>query len=197
MYRTLGSLVVAVVLTAGSTGTARAEIMDTTGSLAAGQFSLGFELQAGLAQPRSPTTLLNIHEAVGLAGGLDLYARQGISLGGGGSLYFGAGIKWAILRDGKSGPGLALWGGGHVWTGGGGGGDATLLLDHRFGSVTPYFGADLNIEVGGGEVDTRLGLLGGVRIIIVQHVAWFVEGGVGIVGDPALTFLSTGPKIVF
>src|SRR5438874_2355909 len=110
-WLSLGCLVACVAFPA----LARAEILDTTGSRSAGELSLAGELQAGLS-PGTPLSL-NVHEAIGLAGGVDLVAKQGFGLSAPHDVYLGAGLKWTLLHDKSNAPGLALWAGGHFLTG--------------------------------------------------------------------------------
>lgn len=198
--RSVAGLVVAVSFLVASSA-ARAEIMDTTASLKPGNLSLGAEVQVGFHAGDYPF-LVNLHEAVGLARGLDLQARQGIDASGHGAHYFGLGIKWTFLHAAAGHrPGIALWLGGHYILSGRGGADVTLAIDYPFGRVRPYLGLDNNIDFGhGDDIHFSLGLIGGVQIGIVEHVAWFVEGGAGFLatgGDHLPHLLSTGPRIYF
>lgn len=170
---------------------ARAENMQTTSSLAAGRLALGLEFQAGLV---SGTPIeMNLHEMVGLAGGVDLYARQGIGLSDQ-PFYLGVGVKWTLQTGRRDRPGIAVLAGGHYFIDHYGGADVTLLLDFTVGRATPFVALDANLDFPD-DVDLKLGLLGGVRIALVKNVAWFVEAGVGLTGSPRPHFVSTGPKI--
>ena len=181
-------------------GPAKAEIMDTTASLAPGHVSLGFEIQAGV---RDPVPLeLNFGQAIGLARGFDLYLRESIGAVNGRGVRFGAGIKWNLLHASRvhNRPGIALWLGGHGGTGSydGGGADATLAIDYPFARVRPYLGLDANLEFGGSSSPRSvLGLIAGAQLSVVSHVSWFVEGGFGLLGATRPHFVSTGPRIYF
>ena len=173
---------------------ARAEIDDTSRSLRAGQLSLAAGFQAGFVADTHPL-LVNVHEAIGLAGGLDLYARQAIGLDEQ-PLYLGAGIRWTLVSGRRNRVGVGLFAGGHLLTdNGGAGADGTLLVDYSLGKVTPYGAFDLNINFRENDTDTQVGLIGGVRIFMVQNVYWLVEGGLGLAGQPKPHFISTGPRI--
>ncbi len=174
---------------------ARAEYADTTSSLGPGHLSFATELQADVRTDWP--LLLNLHESVGLAGGFDLVLRQGLPLSGQG-FYFGGAIKWTLLGASTraSRPGVALWLGGHGRTGGGAAGvDATITVDYPFGRVRPYLGLDGNLELTSDDVELLLGLVGGAQIGLVSHVALFVEGGLGIIGDPEPHFISVGLRV--
>jgi hypothetical protein len=173
---------------------ARAEVADTTASLGSGTLSFATELQAGVYE--SWPLMINLHEAVGLAGGFDLVLRQGLPLSGGG-FYFGGAVKWTLLHASSRAtrPGIALWLGGHGRTGGGGGGvDATIAIDYPFGRVRPYLGVDGNLEFRD-DIDFLLGLILGAQISLVNHVALFVEGGLGIIGAPEPHFVAVGIRV--
>jgi hypothetical protein len=180
-----------------SAGAARAEIMQTSGSLPAGGLSLGAEFQAGVYASPAPW-LLNLHEAVGLIGGVDLYAREGLGLRNA-NFYVGAGVKWTPLTSRSDRPGIAILAGGHYVSSELAGADGSLLIDYTIKRVTPYLGLDTNLDFyssnNRNDVDFKLGLIGGARIGLVPHVAWYVEGGLGITGDPKPHFITTGPKI--
>lgn len=182
-----------VLLVASS---ARAEIMDTTGSLGSGSLSLGAEAQAALRE--GTPMMINAHEAVGLLGGLDLTLRQSAGVRHWDGFYLGAGVKWTLLSaSSKRGrPGVATWLGGHFWTSGSvAGADASIAIDYPFGRFRPYIGLDSNLEFYDNDVEFAIGFFGGVRIGIVTNVVWFVEGGLGLAGTPKPHFISTGPKI--
>ncbi|HET6344353.1 MAG TPA: hypothetical protein VFH51_05435 [Myxococcota bacterium] len=171
---------------------ARAEVLDTTASRPSGAFSIAGEIEG---MSRGDSLMLSVHEAVGLAGGVDLIARQGFGLTDNKSVYFGGGLKWTLLHDKPSAPGLAVWAGGHYWTGPVVAGfDATILLDHHFGRFTPYAGLDLNLEFSSGNSFLGLAVLGGGRIGLGSHIAWYVEGGLGLGGAGKFNFISTGPR---
>lgn len=170
---------------------ARAENMQTAGSLSAGHMALGLEFQAGLVS--GTPLVLNLHEMVGLASGVDLCARQGIGLSSQ-PFYIGAGLKWTFLTSRHDRPGLALLAGGHYFVNEYGGADTTLLIDYTINTITGFLGMDINLDFPDG-VDFKLGLYGGVRFALVRNVAWFIETGVGLTGNPKPHFISTGPKI--
>lgn len=176
---------------------AGAEIMDTTASLGPGSVSLAAELQAAL---RSGTPMLiNAHEAIGLVGGVDLTLRQGVGLRNLDGVYLGAGVKWTLLSaSSKRGrPGVATWVGGHFWSSGSiAGGDASIAIDYPIGRFRPYVGLDSNLEFSDNDVEFVIGFFGGLRIGIVKNVVWFVEGGLGLAGNPKPHFIATGPKIL-
>jgi hypothetical protein len=183
----VGCLVVLIPLRA-----ARAEVLDTTASRPSGAFSIAGEIEA---MSRGDALMLSVHEAVGLLGGVDLIARQGFGLTDSKSVYFGGGLKWTLLHDKANAPGVAVWAGGHYWTGPSVAGfDATILVDHRFGRFTPYAGLDLNLEFASGSSFLGLAVLGGGRIGLGSHIAWYVEGGLGLGGDAKFNFISTGPR---
>jgi hypothetical protein len=172
---------------------AHAEKMETTGSLSAGRLALGLEFQAGLV---TGTPLeLNLHEMVGLIGGVDIYATEGMQLRDNRNVYIGAGIKWTILTMNHERPGIALLAGGHYITDAYAGADATIMFDYRIGRVTPLLGLDSKLDLPESGADLKLGLLAIVRIEVVTNVAWFIEGEIGLTGDPKPSFISTGPKI--
>ena len=175
---------------------ARAEYADTTSSLKAGSLSLAGEFQVDTFDPAAFG--VNLHEAVGLASGVDLVLRQGIPISDQG-FYFGGGVKWTLLSASPraSRPGIAAYFGGHGNTAGWGGADAAIVVDYPFNRVRPYLGLDANLDFGrpGDDLVFALGLYGGARIALVTNVAWFVEGGLGILGRPRPHFISTGPRI--
>ena len=187
------ALLLAVLLVPSSV---LAEYADTTASLKAGSLSLAGEFQVDTFDPAA--FMVNLHEAVGLASGVDLVLRQGLPISGQG-FYFGGGVKWALLSASSraSRPGIALYLGGHGSTGGWGGADAAITIDYPFARVRPYLGFDANLDFGRADDDLAfsLGLYGGARIALVTNVAWFVEGGLGILGRPRPHFISTGPRI--
>ena len=186
-------LIVALVLL--QSVSARAEYADTTASPRAGALSLAAEFQADVLH--DTFMLVNLHEAIGLASGVDLVLRQGLPVSGQG-FYFGGGVKWTLLTGSSkaSRPGIAAYLGGHGRTGGSGGADAAILVDYSFGRVRPYLGLDANLDFGTpDDPSLSLGLYGGARIALVTNVAWFVEGGLGILGNPRPHFISTGPRV--
>jgi hypothetical protein len=177
----------------GFSSLAHAEKMQTTGSLSAGRLALGAEFQAGLI---TGTPLeLNLHEMVGLIGGVDIYATQGIQLRYDRDVYIGAGIKWTILSGNHERPGVALLAGGHYLINNYAGADATIMVDYTIGRVTPLLGLDTKLDLPESGADFKVGLLAIVRIALVTNVAWFIEGEIGLSGEPKPTFISTGPKI--
>ncbi|MBN1962947.1 MAG: hypothetical protein JW841_18595 [Deltaproteobacteria bacterium] len=177
----------------GIISVAHAEKMQTTGSLSAGTLALGLEFQAGLI---TGTPLeLGLHEMVGLKGGFDLYARQGIQLRDDRTVYLGAGIKWTILTSNRQRPGVALLAGGHYWIDHWAGADGTIIFDYPIGRVTPLVGLDAKLDLPDSGAELRMGLLAIIRISVVTNISWFIEGEIGITGEPKSTFISTGPKI--
>jgi hypothetical protein len=183
-----------IIVTLLSASLARAEIMETTRPLKAGNITLGVEFEAGLQSPAP--LMLNFHEAIGLAGRFDLALREGIALRTR-DFYLGAAIKWTILLDSKDSPGLALWGGGHFLTSGSVGGvDATFMIDHTFDRFTPYLAADFNLDFSD-TVDAKFGFIGGCKVSLHRFVALFVEGGLGLTGAPKPHFVSAGIKVYF
>jgi hypothetical protein len=174
----------------------RAEYADTTGSLAAGSLSFAGEFQVETFDPSVMS--VNLHEAVGLATGVDLVLRQGLPIDNQG-FYFGGGIKWTLLSASSRArrPGVSAFAGGHGSTAGYGGADGAILVDYPIGRFRPYLGLDANIEFGRGNDDIQLllGLYGGTRIALVKNVSWFVEAGLGILGDPRPHFIATGPRV--
>jgi hypothetical protein len=186
-------LLIAGLLLASST--ALAENMQTAGSLAAGDLALGAEFQAGLFQG-NPLTL-NLHESVGLRGGFDLYAREDIGMSNDApNFYVGAGIKWTLMSNSRSRPGIAFLFGGHFYTDADiAGADAAFLLDFRVGRVTPFAGLDFNLEFFDNDAQLFLTINGGARISVATNVSWFVEGGLGVSGEPKRHYVVTGPRI--
>ena len=176
-----------------SSQTAHAEFLDTTQSLQAGNLGLAGEFEAGLTD-NSPL-LLRLHQAVGLAGGVDLYLREGLFLGGSHAFLVAGGAKWTFLSESAHRPGLALWIGGHYRTSGLAGADVQALIDKRFGRLTPFAGSHFWLDFGQGQSRANLRLIGGLRVAINSKVAWLVEAGLGLLGDPRPHFVSTGPRI--
>lgn len=174
---------------------ASAATMQTAGSLPAGKLSLGLELQADLIEG-NPFSL-GFHEVVGLAGGVDLYAREcvGMNTPGGASrpVYIGAGLKWTMLQGRRDNPGIALLAGGHYVFNSYAGADGALLIDYTIARVTPFLGLDANLDFDD-EVAFRMGLIGGVRVAVVSNVHWYVEGGLGLTGSRE-HYIATGPAI--
>lgn len=195
----IGGTLALILLTLAWGRHARAEIMQTTGSLAPGNITFGTEFQAGVSDP--PPFMVNFQEAVGLASGLDLLLRQGVGLNQAQPIYLGFGLEWTILTRNASRPGLALLGGGHYMTSGRGGADLSFLLDYRFGRFVPFVGLDSQLEVGTGGMQFLLAFLFGGRFQINRHVAWFAEAGLDLTFGGGFAsgrhFLATGPKILF
>lgn len=172
-----------------------AAVIDVTESLSPGDISLAAAFEAALVNG-TPLSL-GLFENVGLAGGLDLYAREGFGLSGSHPFLLGVGVKWTILTDRRDRPGLALWVGGHYWSGSVAGADSTLVLEHHMGAVTPYAGIDAALDFYSNDTDFKLGLLGGARIALGNRVGWFVEAGLGLLGVPHPHYIATGPRVAF
>jgi hypothetical protein len=185
--------ILAGLLTSVGALTAHAEVQETPNSLSSGQLALGAEFQAA-PQP-APLSIL-LHQNVGLVGGLDLYAREGIPVSQPQAFYIGGGLKWSLLHEKGNYPSLGIWIGGHYWTDGVAGADITALLGHEFHYASPYGGLKYDLDFGNQYVAQKLRLLVGVRIPVVNHLSWYVEGAVGLVGEPRPHFLSTGPRFV-
>lgn len=189
-YLTTSSLALICMLVGGS---AEARILDDTVSMAPGHVSFAAEFQAGLQRP-NPLTV-QLHERIGLFSGLDLTLDQWIGLQDASDLRIGGGVKWTILRHKKGRPGLALWGGAFYDTEVDAFGlHPTFMIDYRFGRITPYAAFDLEMWFDDG-VDPRFGLLGGVRIGLVNHVDLYFEAGAGLTGDFKNHFMSGGLRI--
>lgn len=123
--------------------------------------------------------------------------REGLGVSGQG-FYFGGGIKWTLVHASTkvTRPGVALWLGGHFHTSANvAGADAMIAVDYPFSRVRPYLGLDANLEFASSDVQFLLGLVAGVKIGIARNISWFVEGGLGIVGDVKANFIATGPRI--
>lgn len=182
---------------------ARAENMMTTHSQPPGYPTFGAEFQAETQDGfRTGVLSAQVHESIGLVGGLDLFLRQGFYFPDNQpvNVYLGGGVKWTILSlNKKEGiPGLALAGGGHfVVNGDWGGADLTFLVDYRWGRWRPYISVDSELNFGRPGVEFRLGLIGGTRFTIVNHVTWFIEMGGGFTtrGPSGYGFISSGPHI--
>ncbi|MCB9746585.1 MAG: hypothetical protein H6740_28680 [Alphaproteobacteria bacterium] len=160
---------------------AQAKLLDDTGALGAGHLSLAVGAEAGIASPNP--IRLELHERVGLVGGVGLFLDQFVGLHNESGARLGGGFKWSILSK-KSGerPGLALWAGGFYQTARKrAGAQGAFMVDYAIGRVTPYAALDLDLWFDDG-VDARTGLLGGVRVAIVPHIALFVEGELGLSG---------------
>lgn len=159
-----------------------AEVLDTSDSLGPGHLRLMVGAELGLEDPNP--IRLDVQQRVGLASGLDLYLVQAIGLHRESGARLGGGLKWTALGKRKDRPGIALWGGGFFQTAREVAGlTGRVLIDYRFGRVTPYAALDLDLWFEDG-VDTHVALLGGARISVVSHVAAFLEAGVGLTGTP-------------
>ena len=172
---------------------AQAEYLDTTQSIPSGGLGLAGEFQAGLVHG-SPL-MLRLHQAVGLASGVDLYLREGFGLNGMHPFLFAGGAKWTIWPHVGRRPGLAIWLGGHYETTGVAGPDVQVLVDRRFGRWTPFAGSHFWVDFGNETSQANLRLLGGVRYSLHARIAWLVEAGAGLLGDPGPHFVSTGPRL--
>ncbi|MCA9550894.1 MAG: hypothetical protein KC933_12745 [Myxococcales bacterium] len=163
------------------TAPAQAKLLDDTSALGAGHLSLALGAEAGIVSPNP--IRLELHERVGLVGGVGLFLDQYVGLHNEPGARLGGGFKWSILSK-KSGvrPGLALWAGGFYQTARRrAGAQGAFMVDYAFGRVTPYAALDLDLWFDDG-VDARTGFLGGVRVAIVPHIALFVEGEFGLSG---------------
>lgn len=161
---------------------AAAKILDGTQSLAPGHISAALGAELSLEDPNP--IRLEVKERIGLAGGVDLYLDQTIGLHRDDGLRLGGGLKWTVvdLSTKRERPGVALWAGGFFHTGREVAGAAfTALVDYRFGRLRPYAGLDLDMWFDQG-VDTRLTVLGGTRIAIVNHLGAYLEAGGGLTG---------------
>ena len=161
---------------------AGAKILDGSQSLAPGHIGAALGAELSLEDPNP--IRLEVKERVGLAGGLDLYLDQTIGLHREDGVRLGGGLKWTALSlSTKRGrPGIAVWGGGFFHTQREVAGAAfTALVDYRFGALRPYAALDLDLWFEDG-VDTRLTILGGTRIAIVNHLGAYIEVGGGLTG---------------
>ncbi len=172
---------------------AQAKILDTTRSLGSGHVGGAAGVDFGLSTPN--TIRLELHERVGLAGGVDLYFEQYMGLRRESGLQVGAGLKWTLLSRKRDRAGFALRGGGLYHTGTEVAGlSATFLGDWSMGRLTPYAGLDLDAWFQNG-VDSNFTLLGGARIAVVKHVGAFVEGGLALTGARQRNFLAVGLRL--
>jgi len=175
---------------------AEAKLVDTTRGLGAGKLTLAVE---GAAFIESPNPIyLNLHERVGLAGGVGLYLEQLIRFQNSSSVRLGGGGKWTVLADNAERPGLALWLGGFYDFGPDAAGiAATFMIDNSFGRLTPYGALNLDAYFLDG-IDPRLSLIGGLRLGLATNIDLFVEGGLGLTGrDPKDHFASAGLRLTF
>ena len=160
---------------------AEARLLDDTSALGPGHLSLALGAEAGIESPNP--IRLELHERVGLVGGVGLYLDQYVGLHNEPGARLGGGFKWTVL-PGKAGqrPGLALWAGGFYQTARQrAAAQAAFMVDYSLGRVTPYAALDLDLWFDDG-VDARTVLLGGVRVGIVPRVSLFAEAGVGLSG---------------
>lgn len=172
---------------------AQAKLLDTTSSLGAGHLGAAAGAEFSLYSPNP--IRLELHERVGLVGGLDLYLNQFVGLHRESGVRLGAGLKWSLLPRTKDRPGLALWGGGLYHTQRKVGGvAASFMIDGQFGRVTPYAALDMDLWFQNGT-DARFTLLGGARLSIVNHVAAYLEAGVGLTGDPKNHLAAAGLRL--
>lgn len=171
----------ALILGLAAAAPAEAKLLDDTSVVGPGHLSLAVGAEAGIESPNP--IRLELHERVGLVGGVGLFLDQYVGLHNESGARLGGGFKWTVLsrRLGER-PGLALWAGGFYQTARKrAGAQGAFMVDYSFGRVTPYAAFDVDLWFDDG-VDARTGLLGGVRVGIVSHIALFVEGQVGLSG---------------
>lgn len=172
---------------------AEAKLLDTTSSLGPGHLGAAVGGEFALYAPNP--IRLELHERVGLVGGLDLYLNQFVGLHRESGLRLGGGLKWSLMSRKKNRPGLALWAGGFYQTQRkAAGAAASFMIDSQFGRLTPYAALDMDMWFENG-VDTHFTLLGGTRIAIVKHVAAFLEAGGGLTGSRRNHFAALGLRL--
>lgn len=178
-------------LLCGLASPAQAKIMDTTQSRGAGQLSLGGEFQA----TDGAGATINLNEEIGLRSGIDLVLDQQFGVtDSAADIVLGAGVKWTLLTNTRSSPGLALWATGIFNLDSDDAGfRGHFMVDNTWGKFTPYLALDLDI-IFDGDADAAFSLIGGSRIGLVRNVSAFVEGGLGIT-DAATEFLSAGIRV--
>ena len=182
---------------------ARAEVFHDAEVLDPGNFSLGAEGEM-LFDPGT-NYLLYAHLGVGLGANADLGLKVSFFDD---RTYFGGDLQYGLLGDGDGYPALSIWGGGH-WID---------VPDDR--ARTDFFGLDGGV-VASEDVDDYVIYLGydvdvdflpdldrplfqqrifvGGRIVVSEHLSFFVEGGYGLKNrlEPTRHYLSVGPTLYF
>lgn len=199
----MGRGYLAALLVIGLVSTAqpvRAELMDTTASLRAGQLGLGAEFMAGFQEPTP--MVLTLREAVGLASGVDLQFRQGFGLNQSQPFLFGGGLKWTLLHGSRkhTRPGISIYAGGHYRTESPSlGGDANITFDYPFRGVRPYLALVFHLISFPGDLRLMFDFVGGARISMGSfdlyiEMGWDISGPRNIGAGPYGRFVASGVK---
>jgi hypothetical protein len=204
--------VAVAVLVAGSLlclpEVARAEVFHDGEALDGGEFELGFEgefLFNPAVKELENESLVYGHFGFGISHNLDLAGRMSFFSD---DTLFGGDLQYGPLDDGEGYPAFSVYGGGHFvdlpdkkekadyW-----GIDAGLTLSESIIDQVFYIGYDVDVnflpENDRPTLDQRVVL--GARIIISEHLSFFVEAGYAPRSRDEETrhYVSGGPKLYF
>lgn len=162
---------------------AQAKLLDTTRSLGPGHVSGAVGVDSDFS-----SGWLELHQRVGLVGGLDLYLEEFLPLWDANGALLGAGFKWSLLPRKKDRAGLALRAGASYQTASSTGGlSGALLADWGFGRTTPYVALKLDISRPANQTLTNVYGIAGARFGIVKHVGSFVEVALELTNNQPFT----------
>lgn len=188
--------------------TARAEVFHDGQVMQPGTFSLGFE---GEAQFDPGTNILTYaHLGIGLPSSIDFGAK--VSFFDSQRTYFGGDVQWGLLDDGDGYPALSFYAGAHFvdlsekqetadyW-----GLDGGVTISETVQDMPIYFGYDIDVNFPPEEARPFYyqRVYGGIRIVISEHLSFFIEGGLGLdddrrrAGQATRNYISGGPTLYF
>lgn len=187
---------------------ARGEVFHDGEALEGGEFELGFEgefLFNPAVKELENETLVYGHFGFGIGNKIDLAGRMSFFSD---DTLFGGDIQYGPLDDGEGYPAFSVYAGGHFvdlpdkkadadfW-----GLDVGLTMSESIMDQVFYVGYDVDAnfhpEEGRPFIDQRVVL--GARIIISEHLSFFVEGGWAPRSRDEETrhYISGGPKLFF
>lgn len=204
--------VVVPLLVAGSlfvvAGSARAEVFHDAEALEAAEFELGFEgefLFNDRASELENEALVYGHFGFGIGNKIDLAGRMSFFSD---DTIFGGDIQYGPLDDGEGYPAFSVYAGGHFvdlpdkkvdadyW-----GLDGGIIMSESIYDQVFFIGYDVDVnfrpEEDRASLDQRVIL--GARIIMSQHLSFFVEAGYAPRSRDEETrhYVSGGPKLYF
>lgn len=187
---------------------ASAEVFHESQALEPGNFMLGFEGEVGV-DPRARGTkdhvdyLSYAHFGAGIGENTDLGFKVSFFDP---TTYFGGDVQWMLLPNGEGYPGLSVNAGGH-WKARPkpkkdyGGLDGTLTISETIKDQVIFGGYDIDYDFVP-ELNRPVPIQHmflGLRIVVSEHLSFFVEGGYGIQNRsvPLYHYVSGGPTLFF
>lgn len=184
---------------------ARAEVFHDADTLTGGNFRLGAEPEIAYDPNANHTDyLMYAHAGVGISDVVDAHFKVSFFDP---QTYFGGVLAFELLRNGDGYPGIRLDAGGHYIArkpGSGhdyGGADGTLTISEDVADQVVYGGydADFDLIPELHRVVPNQHLFLGVRLIVSDHLSFFIEGGYGLKRPdiPLYHYVSGGPALTF